>query len=372
MKRLTRNDIQLGQPLPWSVHDKDGRLLLRKGIVIAFEHQIERLIANGLYLGTQEVAPTHKKYEVEESDPVFDHIGSLTLRLKSLFNSLCSYPPAADTPMRLINVAKDIAETCARDPDAAIAAANLDFHNPYLLSHHIHSAVLCALVGRRLEIPEKQLISILCAALTYDIGLIDLQHLEKQLDPLNDQQIAAIRQHPLKSVEMLKQVKIHDEIWLSAILHHHERADGSGYPEGLSADKIPLGASMLGAMDSYMAMVKSRPFREAKVPLKAIGEIFNEKGAKFTKSVCDALVKELGMYPPGAIVKLSNNEIAVVKARGEKITQPQVFSVFDTAGMPYMVPRQRDTTTEEFTVKGTVAHSECRAVAMIMRRLWSK
>lgn len=372
MKKLTRSDIQLGQPLPWSVHDKEGRLLLRKGIVIAYEHQIERLIANGLYLGTQEVVPPHRKHEEEEQISVFDHIGSLTLRLKSLFNALCSYPPAADAPERLANMAKDILATCARDTDAAIAAANLDFHNPYLLSHHIHSAVLCALVGRRLEIPEKELVSILCAALTYDIGLVDLQHLEKQLEPLDEQQIAAIRQHPQKSVEMLKQVKVHDEIWLSAILHHHERADGSGYPHGLAADKIPLGASMLGAMDSYMAMVKSRPFREAKVPLKAIGEIFSGKDAKFNKAICDGLVKELGMYPPGAIVRLANNEIAIVQARGEKITQPVVYSVFDPSGMPYMVPRQRDSTTEEFAVKSTVAHSECRAVALIMRRLWSK
>ncbi len=371
MKRLTRDDIQLGQPLPWSVHDRDGRLLMRKGVVIAFEHQIERLIASGLYLGVQEVVPSHRKFEAEEPEPVFDHIGSLTLRLKSLFNALCSQPPAADAPARLTDMAKDIAATCARDADAAIAAANLDFHNPYLLSHHIHSAVLCALIGRRLEVPEKELVSILCAALTYDIGLIDLQYLEKQLEPLDAQQIAAIRRHPLKSVEMLKRVKIHDETWLSAILHHHERADGSGYPDGLAADRIPLGASMLGAMDSYMAMVKSRPFREAKVPLKAIGEIFGGKDDKFSKPVCEALVKELGMYPPGAIVRLANNEIAVVKAKGEKITQPQVYSVFDAAGMPYMAPRHRDAAAEEFAVKSTVAHSECRAVALIMRRLWS-
>ena len=371
MKQLAPTDIQVGQPLPFSVYDKDGRLLLRKGIVISFGQQIERLLANGLYAsaGTSEPNRPTKK---EEPPPVFDEIGSLTLRLKNTFASFLGTSPADDAGERVIFLAREIHAACARDAESAIAAVHLDFHNPYLLSHHVHTAVLCSLLGRRLGMPDAELVPIMCAALTYDIGLVDMPHLEKQMEPLNAEQTEAVRRHPLKSVELLKHARIGDEVWMSAVLNHHERVDGSGYPKGLSGNSVPIGARILGMLDSYTAMIKGRPFRDANVPVKAIKEIFNERNTQFDPEACAALVKELGMYPPGAIVRLVNGEIAVVKARSAKINEPQIFSVYDTSGMPFMSPRQRDSKSDEYAVKAPVSHSECRAVSLIIRRLWTK
>lgn len=375
MRRLSRADVRLGEPLPFSVFDKDERLLLRKGIVISFEQQIERLIANGMYADAESAVadgPHRPKAEIQEKVPVFDEIGSLTLRLKTLFTALSGVSFVGDSAGKLDALAREIHAACARDAEAAIAAIHLDFHNPYLLSHHVHSAVLCSLLGRRIGIPDHQLMPLLCAALTYDIALVDVSHLEKQMEPLSAEQDGFIRRHPQKSVEMLRRAGIKDETWISAVQNHHERLNGAGYPLGLSGDALSLGARMLGLADSYLAMVKNRPFREAKVPLKAMREVFIGKEDNFGADLCDAIVKELGMYPPGAIVRLANGEVAVVRARGEKITQPQVCSVYDASGMPFMSPRERDSSLDECAVKEPVAHSECRAVALIMRRLWTK
>jgi len=370
MRLLSPADIQIGQPLPFSVYDKDGRLLLRKGVVISFEQQIERLLANGLYSNAGTSAPN--RAIKEERSPVFDEIGSLTLRLKTMFAAFFGTSPTDDGGERVVFLAREIHAACARDAEGAIAAVHLDFHNPYLLSHHVHSAVLCSLIGRRLGMADDELMPVICAALTYDIGLVDMLHLEKQMEPLSAEQTEAVRRHPQRGVELLRRAGVDDEIWMSAILNHHERVDGSGYPKGLSGDDVPVGARLLGMLDSYTAMIKGRPFRDAKVLAKAIGEICNEKDTNFGADVCNALVRELGIYPPGAIVRLANGEIAVVKAHAAKITEPQVFSVYDTSGMPYMLPRQRDSKLPEYSIKAPVAHSECRAVALIIRRLWTK
>lgn len=385
MKRLSRADIHVGEPLPYSVFDKDGRLLLRKGVVVSFEGQVERLIDNGLFAeekpdgagkgsGASGAASSSSRPvpAKQEKLPVFDVIGSLTLRLKTTFTSFLGAAPADDAAERVIAMAREIHDACTRDADAAIAAIHLDFHNPYLLSHHVHSAILCSLIGRRLCMPDDELEPVMCAALTYDIGLVDMLHLEKQREPLSSEQTEIVRRHPLKSTEILKHAGINNEIWVSAVLNHHERLGGSGYPLELSGAHIHRGARMLGMIDSYLAMIKNRVFRAAKVPIMAVQEIFKEKDATFGPDICDALVRELGMYPPGTTVRLVNGEVAVVKARGEKITQPSIFSVYDSIGMPLMTPRQRDATLDENVIKAPVAYSECRAVELIIRRLWTK
>jgi hypothetical protein len=372
MKQLSGSDIRVGEPLPFSVYDKDGRLLLRHGVVIAFEEQIERLIENGLFSGGGSVSTGALSGRREELPPVFDEIGSLTLRLKTAFTALSGASVIDEAAERVMILAREIHAVCARDAEAAIAAVHLDFHNPYLLSHHVHSAVLCSLLGRRLSVPDEELMPVLGAALTYDIGLVDMPHLEKQREPLSEEQSGFVRRHPQKSAEILRRAGVEDERWISAVQDHHERLNGGGYPRGLSGEGLALGTRMLGLADSYLAMVKSRPFREARVPLKAVGEIYVGREGNFGATLCDALVRELGMYPPGAIVRLANGEVAVVKARGEKNTQPQVFSVYDASGMPFMSPRERDSRLEECAVKEPVAHAECRAVALIMRRLWTK
>lgn len=372
MKQLSRADVRVGEPLPYSVYDKDGRLLLRKGVVISFEAQVERLVTSGLFAETKpggQAAPLPIK---QEKTPVFDVIGSLTLRLKTTFTSFFGASPADDAAERVIAMAREIHDACARDADAAIAAIHLDFHNPYLLSHHVHSAVLCSLIGRRLCIPDSELVPVMCAALTYDIGLVDMLHLEKQCEPLNSEQTEIVRRHSQKSVDNLTRAGINNEVWISAVLNHHERLDGSGYPQGLSGSHISRGARMLGMVDSYLAMIKNRLFRTAKVPLVAVREVFNEKDTTFGPDICDALVRELGMYPPGTTVRLANGEIAVIKARGAKITLPHIFSVYDQTGMPLMMPRLRDATLDENVITAPVAHSECRAVESIMRRLWTR
>ncbi|MBS4098489.1 MAG: HD domain-containing protein [Sulfuricella sp.] len=373
MKRLVPADVRLGMPLPFSVFDKDGRLLLRKGVVISYQHQLERLVANGLFAAEGAAASTAPAHPVVgQPQPVFDEIGSLTLRLKTLFTDLLGAAPSDDTRERVIAMAREIHAACARDAEGAIAAIHLDFHNPYLLSHHVHAAVLCALLGERLGMADAELTPLMCAALTFDIGLVDMLHLEKQPDALSEEQNETMRRHPQTSVTRLKRAGVDNEIWLAAVSSHHERINGSGYPHGLHRDELPPGARLLGLVDIYTAMIKGRSYRAAKVPLKAIAEIMQGKETQFDASSCDTLVKELGMYPPGALVRLANGEVAVVKERGAKIHEPQVHSVYDKAGMPLMSPRQRDSRLEEFAVKAPVAHSECRAVALIIRRLWTK
>lgn len=367
MKRLCRTDIRLGQPLPWTVYDGNGRLLLRAGAHIAFEHQIDRLAEQGLFIqedgdgaaGAQEALPAS----------VFEWLLATGWTQKQLVNELLAEPPMPDVVQRVVARAARICQVCAADPDAALASVHLDFRNPYLLAHPVHSAVLCALIAPRLEMPEAERRSTVCAALTADIGMFELPHLEKQKTALDGGQLAGVRRHVARSLEVLELAGVADPVWIAAVRHHHERWNGSGYPDGRANGNIPLAARVLAAADSYAAMIKPRPHRGAHPPIEALAELFRGMGVLYDRDVCGALVKEIGMHPPGSFVRLASGETAIVKSRRRDGCW-SVHAVYGADGMPYLAPRSRDAATAEFAIVGARIQGTCRAAESIARRLW--
>lgn len=377
----------LGRALPYGIYDKDGKLLLRRGFVIESEDQLQRLLNRGIYQDTEADARDAAKEPRRNASnitvrsaelaatPVYERIGAATLRLKSLITDLRSAQPSVDIRERIETLANDLLAAVREDRDAVLAAVHLDFHNLYILSHQVHNAVLCAMVGERIGLPGAELHSLMCAALTCDLGMTDLSECEKQKGPLTDNQKSEVRGHPVRSVELLKNAKITDPLWLDVVAKHHERADGSGYPTGAQFTQAPLPVATLAVSDVYLALIKPRPWREAKIPLTAIRELFAMKAAGLCAHggvACDALVKELGMYPPGSIVRLGNDEIAVVSKRGQDMSKPPVYSLYEKNGIPRLTPIPRDTTDPNFVVKAALSYQECRSVSLIISRLWTR
>lgn len=366
MRQLRPADIQVGAPLPWSCYDRNGRLLLRKGVSVAFDHQIERLVHEGLYIEDRASTPAARAAEPES---VFERLMALAWGLRTLFNSLLSTTPAPDTEERLLSRARKIMEACAADPNAAIATVHLDLQNPYPLSHHVHSAVVCALLGKRLGLADEELMPVICAALTFDLGLAEFVYLEKQTEPLDPDQRATVHQHALRTVNILARAGIDDPVWFDTIRQHHERWNGCGYPGALSRNDICIGARLLAVADSYTAMIRGRVYREPRTPFEAQGDLFKQIGILYEERICVALIKEFGMYPPGSIVRLANGEAAVVTAKS-KDGKLAVMGVYDAKGMPYLAPQKRDTTQDRHAIVRPLPQAECRSAAVIIRRLW--
>lgn len=365
MKSIRRIDIRVGQPLPWPVYDRNGRLLLREGVRIAFEHQIDRLATQGLFV--------HDKAGSEVTavpDDVFDWLLATSWGLKPLLNGFLGDAPAEDSVPRVIARAARLCKACDADPEAALASVHLDFRNPYPLAHPVHIAVLCALIAKRLALPEAQRISIACAALTCDLGMFDMPHLEKQALGLDEEQSVSMRYHVARAAMLLERAGVADRLWMDAVRCHHERWNGSGYPDGLMREAIPLGARVLAVADCYAAMIKPRPHRVALAPFNALAELFRGMGLLYDRDVCNALVKEIGMYPPGSFVRLASGETAVVKGHRSNGEWP-VYGIYGADDLPYLQPRRRDAAAAGFGITAARAQGECRASESIVRRLWA-
>lgn len=366
MNRLSLEDIQVGKPLPWDCFDKAGQLLLRKGVVVSSTRQIEGLLSRGLYVTGR---PSETAAPVVAKLTPFDHLEEFKFRLRSILDGIVNRAENAEIPSRLLKLIGEIQAICEADADAALGMLHLDVESRYTVVHPLHVAILCELIGRKKQLPVEERQIILGAALTANVAMMELQEqLQKQDGPLTDAQKDEIRLHPLNSVDLLLTAGINDDRWITAVLHHHERLDGSGYPGAMCGDAIPLSVRIVSLADTYSAMLAPRIYRENMVAKDALREVFLKRGSEIDAELAQIFIKELGVFPPGAFVTLKNGETAIVIRRGENAMKPIVRSVLGPRGAPLASCTKRDTNDEDYAIRDMVPRD--KIVKLDVRKLW--
>ena len=193
------------------------------------------------------------------------------------------YGPVAEEDKWLIEEAYYI------DTLHALAAA-VDAKDRYTHSHSEHVASFATLIGHELALSHNRVEHLRIAGLLHDVGKIGIpDYILRKEGALTDEEFQEIRLHPIFSERILTRTKL--EPVLKAILYHHERLDGSGYPYGLEADAIPLEARILAVADTFEAMCSDRPYRQALSIEEAIRELKKERGEKLDEVAVDALVR---------------------------------------------------------------------------------
>lgn len=364
MHRISDRDIRLGQPLPWDCFDAHGTLLLKKGVVVSSERQLEGLLARGLFI---ENKPSQEARPDEKPSP-FHVLDDFKRRLKTLFDALAA-DPGASLGDRVLKLCADIQALCQLDACAALGYLHLDNECRYTVIHPLHMAILAELIGKKRDCPPEQRQMLLAAALTANISMLDLQEqLQKQTSPLTPEQKEAIRHHPERAADMLSAGGVRDDEWIATVLHHHEKLDGSGYPGGLRGDELPLAVRIVSLADMYGAMIMPRAYRDSVLARDALREVFMRRGKEIDEALAQLFIKELGVYPPGAFVKLQNGETAVVTRPGENKMKPIVHAVLGPRGAPLNRPVKRDTADDDFAIRDMVQRD--KAIPINLHQLW--
>jgi len=166
----------------------------------------------------------------------------------------------------------------------------VDAKDSYTAEHSRRTSELLVAVGERIGIPDAKLITYKRAAELHDIGKIGIEEsiLEKE-EPLTLFELEKMRQHPLIGYQILRPTTFLEE-GLSIILHHHERYDGKGYPEGLVGKKIPFPARLFAIIDTYDAITTQRCYGSKLSSIQAIKEIIKVKERQFDPSLVDLVV----------------------------------------------------------------------------------
>ncbi|MDO8736378.1 MAG: HD-GYP domain-containing protein, partial [Thermoleophilia bacterium] len=148
-------------------------------------------------------------------------------------------------------------------------------------------------VARQLSFTPEQIEALILATKLHDIGKIGIpKKILQKTDHLLPEELDILRQHPQMGEQILQEANTVKDL-ITAVLYHHERWDGKGYPEGLRGEEIPLMARIVGILDSYRAMRSERPYSQALSVNEAISELRKAAGTQFDPKLVDLFVKQL-------------------------------------------------------------------------------
>lgn len=234
----------------------------------------------------------------------------------------------------------DINQSVARNPGALISLARLKNKDDYT---YLHSVAVCALMiglGRTLGLAGDVLKSAGMAGLLHDVGkmMIPDAVLNKP-GRLTDDEFTVIKSHPERGWEILKESSGVDDIALDVCRHHHERMDGTGYPDKLPVEELTLFARMGAVCDVYDAITSDRSYKNAWAPGEAIRKMVEWKDGHFDDAIFQAFVKTVGIYPTGSLIKLRSGRLGVVTDQSEKsLLLPKVKVFFSTKSNAHIPP----------------------------------
>ena len=169
----------------------------------------------------------------------------------------------------------------------------VDLRDSYTVAHSGRVATYARATALRIGLNEKEIDTVVMAALLHDIGKIGVaDHVLLKQGKLTDLEFAQINKHPelgwiaLKNLDDFKQTSL-------IVLHHHERLDGAGYPGHLSGNEIPLGSRIVSVADSYDALTTDRPYRSARTREQAVDELLRGAGTHFDTRILNAFLDSL-------------------------------------------------------------------------------
>ena len=382
---LPTEGLRIGRPLPFTVRDGSGAVLLSKGSTIQTDRQLELLRSREVFIDSVEMASVQRAYngqldQLLRKDVALGRIAGAHVEFEGLqapgarapqraldwpnlqmrLRLLLADPRGADWVPRLRALRDDALALFERHPDRALLRLTYDAHNDYQDYSANHSLYVCMLASMACtHLPgweDAWTDSLTLAALTMNIAFTQAHdELARQSGPLTDEQRDTLLAHPRRAAQVLAEIGVDDPRWLHAVLHHHDA------PPGPLAGRAPedVMARLIRRVDRYAARLSPRRTRAAPSATAAAQVALLDEGGHGDEAG-QALIRTLGLYPPGVWVKLQCGEVALVVRRTALAKAPMVVSLVGRTGMPLAVPALRNTSLPEYAVSGAVPPAQVK------------
>ena len=382
--KLSADMIMVGKQLPVDVYHRNGMLLVKQGHYVLTPEQKPKLLQHGQLENSAKAAIVEKELrerrerqeqerrmaEAQIINPLVE-LDQLAHKVGSLLNRYFQAPHFSADIQLVVNKLLLLAD---KQPDGLIAACLLVPFTDYGSMHSLHTAAMLAILGRRLNLPQKEMQVLLSAALTMNIAATKLHtDLTKQDSALDASQKADMYAHPLLSSAILRDLGIDDERWHLLVQQHHEEWNGSGYPYGMKKEEIDPGAHLIRLTDVLTSLLVTQAHRAGRLPSIALGRMFKGEFSEFDPRFIALLIKELGIYPPGSFVRLANREIAVVTHRpGDGNTKhPKVAALRSASGEMYGEPLPRNTRMADYAIAEPISLKEAGVRPAFLIKIWN-
>ena len=250
---------------------------------------------------------------------------------RSVSSALKSFPAS---PQESISEVYDISENSASallaDPDSAIVLITEKGHNDSHAAHALSVMTLSLLLGKQAGLPEEALRTIGVGALLHDVGQLTFHASILRSTKRNKFEEEVFRSHCRQGYDSAARAGTLTPVILDVILHHHERMDGSGYPDRMSGEDISIASRMVGITNRFDNLTNPVDPLAAVSPSEALSTMWTKEKQFYDSTLLQLFIRAMGVYPPGSIVRLSNGRIGAVVASAavETPLSPQVM-VYD-------------------------------------------
>ncbi|WP_269531536.1 HD-GYP domain-containing protein [Chitinimonas sp. BJYL2] len=240
-------------------------------------------------------------------------------------------------------VVAGITESILRNSGALIGLMHIKNKDEYTFLHSVSVCTFMVAFCRSVGLDAETTRQAGLGGLLHDTGkaLVPDEILNKP-GRLTDEEFEIIRKHPRDGYEILLKTPGIGPIPLDITLHHHERVDGSGYPEKLAGEGISTLSKMAAIVDVYDAITADRCYHKGMPPTDALRKIFEWSKHHFDPTLVKAFMRCVGIYPVGTLVLLESGRLGIVVEHNEEsLLQPKVKVVFDTK-KGYLPPSEID------------------------------
>ncbi|MGY3901985.1 HD-GYP domain-containing protein [Aeromonas lusitana] len=212
-------------------------------------------------------------------------------------------------------------------------------HTDILLQHSLNVAFIAMLMARELGMSPIEIEEAGLSGLLHDIGELRIpSQITQKRGELSKAELNFLNMHPQYGLEMLNQLQAFEPRIREVAHLHHERLDGSGYPLGIKGGEIPPLARLIGLVDYYDELLHPRSSTNPAAPSQAIGQLYKLSQKKFDQDLVRLLIKVLGVYPPGSLVRLDDDSVALVLSTEPTMPLKPKVQPYSKAQRPEGVP----------------------------------
>lgn len=311
-----------------TIYDNNGRILLKEGTKLS-NNLIEKIKALKIYslyiideYSDKEIidiiSPELRQKSVKLVKDIFGNADSMklanvefcSLNKKETFSDLKKKEEYFNT---LKDLSEDLCKNILANKDISVGLVDIKNMDNYTYQHSVNVATLSVVLGVGIALPKEKLIDLCVGALLHDIGKVFVgKNIIQKPAGLTDEEFNIIKLHPQLGYDYIKNIPNIKTACKMVVLQHHERIDGTGYPNALVDEDINLLARIVSIADVYDALTSDRPYKRAMCPNDAFEFILSKAGTMFDFNLTKIFSRIMVPYPEGTLVKLSDNSIATV------------------------------------------------------------
>jgi HD-GYP domain-containing protein (c-di-GMP phosphodiesterase class II) len=265
--------------------------------------------------------------------------------VRSAYKDACSQTSAIMDSMRLngeldVKKVNQVVDECVdsilRNDTALVWLTQIRDKDNYTAEHSLRVCIYAIALGRELGFRELELQNIGTCGLLHDVGKVRVpREILTKNGNLTPEEVKLMQEHPVHGKKLLISKSGVYPGAVDVAFCHHERLDGSGYPRGITGERIPYYAKIIGIIDAYDSMISDKPYSKGMTTLDACRHIYQCKDTLFDKIILGHFIHFIGIYAPGSLVEMNTGEVGIiVETNNDNGIKPRILLVLGSDKQP--------------------------------------